>query len=131
MTIDERADGTVLVSYDSLGLTRVMLGATVLLLAVAGYDILVGARGTERLVGLLGAAATCLLVGIVFLERARFQFAPAAVSSHGVAAGRCGNVLGQSRSTQFSPYSLNGRLATTARRAGESCCRQSPAEIFP
>jgi len=75
MTIDERADGTVVVSYDSLGLTRVMLAAAVLLLAVAGYDVVAGARGTERLVGLLGAAATCLLVGIVFLERARFQFA--------------------------------------------------------
>ena len=77
MTIDERADGTLVVSYDSLGLTRVMLAAAVLLLAVAGYDILAGARGTERLVGLLGSATTCLLVGIVFLERARFQFAPA------------------------------------------------------
>jgi hypothetical protein len=77
MTIDERADGTVVVSYDSLGLTRVMLAATVLFLAVAGYDILIGARGTEHLVGLLGGAATCLLVGIVFLERAWFQFAPA------------------------------------------------------
>ena len=77
MTIDERADGTAVVSYDSLRLTRFMLTATVLLLAVAGYDSFVGARGTERLVGLLGAAATCLLVGIVFLERSWFQFAPA------------------------------------------------------
>src|SRR5215510_8909725 len=76
MTIDERADGTLVVTYDSLGLTRFMLAATMLLLAVAGYDVFVGARGTERLVGLLGAAATCLLVGIVFLERAWFQFAP-------------------------------------------------------
>ena len=60
MTIDERADGTVVVSYDSLGLTRVMLAAAVWLLAVAGHnDILAGGRGTERLVGLLGAAATC------------------------------------------------------------------------
>src|SRR5262245_26609334 len=75
MTLDERGDGTIVVTYDSLVLTRVMLAATVLLLAVAGYDVSIGTRGTERLAGLLGSAATCLLVAIVFLERVRFEFA--------------------------------------------------------
>jgi|RhiMethySRZTD1v2_1073278.scaffolds.fasta_scaffold00346_23 hypothetical protein len=76
MTLDERADGTLVVSYDSVGLTRLMLAATVLFLAVAGYDIFLGARDTERLIGLLASAGTCLLVALVFLERAWFEFAP-------------------------------------------------------
>ena len=54
----------------------VMLCAAGVFLAVAGYDVFIGARGTERLVALFGAVATCVLVAIVFLERAWFQFAP-------------------------------------------------------
>jgi hypothetical protein len=53
-----------------------MLCAAGAFLAVAGYDVFIGARGTERLVALFGAAATCVLVAIAFLERAWFQFAP-------------------------------------------------------
>jgi hypothetical protein len=54
----------------------VTLCAAGVLLAVAGYDVFISARGTERLLGLFGAAATCVVVAIVFLERAWFQFAP-------------------------------------------------------
>jgi len=76
MNVDQRDDGTLVVTYDSVGLTRLMLAASGVLLTVAGYDVFIGARGTERLVGLFGAAATCVLVAIVFLERAWFRFAP-------------------------------------------------------
>src|SRR5262245_910744 len=76
MTLDERTDGTLVVTYDSIGLTRFMLVATALFLAVAGYDVFIGARGTERLIGLLGSAGTCLLVALVFHERVWFEFAP-------------------------------------------------------
>jgi len=76
MTIDEGHDGTILVTYDSTRLTGLMLAAGIACLAVAAYDVFVGERGTDRLVGLCGAAATCLLVGLVFLERASFQFTP-------------------------------------------------------
>jgi hypothetical protein len=76
MTLDERGDGTLIVTYDSQGLTRFMLAATVLFLAVAGYDVFIGARGTDRLIGLLASATTCLLVALVFFERAWFEFAP-------------------------------------------------------
>ena len=65
-----------MVTYDSTGLTMVMVAAAGVLLAVAGYDVFIGARGAERLVGLFASAATCFLVAIVFLERAWFQFAP-------------------------------------------------------
>ena len=77
MTIEERHDGTILVTYDSTRLTWLMLAVGGLCLATAGYDVFTGPRGTERLASLLGAAGTCLLVAIVFLERAWFQFAPA------------------------------------------------------
>jgi hypothetical protein len=76
MTIEERDDGSLLVTYDSAGLTWLMLAGTAVSLAVAGYDVVIGARGTERLVGLFGAAVTCLLIAFVFHERSRFQFSP-------------------------------------------------------
>ena len=76
MTIEERHDGTILVTYDNTRLTWLMLAAGGVCLATVGYDMLIGPRGTDRLAGLLGAAGTCLLVAIVFLERAWFQFAP-------------------------------------------------------
>jgi hypothetical protein len=76
MKIEEGADG-IIVSYDSVGLTKFMLVATALFLAVAGYDAFIGTRGTDRLVGLLGAAATCFLVAIFVLEIAWFDFARA------------------------------------------------------
>ena len=54
-----------------------MLAVGGLCLATAGYDVFIGTRGTDRLAGLLGAAGTCLLVAIIVLERAWFQFVPA------------------------------------------------------
>ena len=77
MTIEERHDGTILVTYDSTRLTWLMLAVGGLCVATAGYDVFTGPRGTDRLASLLGAAGTCLLVAIVFLERAWYQFAPA------------------------------------------------------
>ena len=77
MTIDERPDGTIVVTYDSRGLSVFMLAVAGLFVLVAVYDASVGTRGTARLVGLLGSATTGLLVAIVFLERAWFEFSPA------------------------------------------------------
>lgn len=77
MTIDERGDGTILVTYDSTKLTWLMVAAAAVCLAVGGYDVFIGVRGTDRMLGLFGAAGTCLLVAIVFLERSWFQFSPA------------------------------------------------------
>ena len=76
MTIDERDDGTTIVTYDSTRLTWLMLAGAAVCLIVAGYDVSIGARGTDRVLGLFGAAGTCLLVAVVFLERAWFEFAP-------------------------------------------------------
>lgn len=76
MTIDERPDGTVIVTYDSRGLSVFMLALAGLFVLVAAYDASFGDRGTSRLVGLLGSATTGLLVAMVFLERAWFEFSP-------------------------------------------------------
>ena len=70
----EEAGGATTVTYDSVGLTKLMLGLTVLLLCVAGYDVFIGARGSDRLIGLLASAATCAAIAIVLLETAWFQF---------------------------------------------------------
>ena len=75
MRVEEPIDGTLVVTYDSSPLTKFMLGFMVLILGTAAYDVFLGTRGTDRLIGLLGAAATCLLVSVVFLETAWFEFA--------------------------------------------------------
>ena len=77
MKVEEPVDGTLIVTYDSSGLTKLMLTVMALILGVAAYDLLVGTRGTDRLVGLLASAGTCLSIGIVFLETTWFEFAGA------------------------------------------------------
>jgi len=74
MKFEQAADGTLVVTYDGRGLTKLMLAATVLFVGVAGYDVFVGVRGTDRLIRLLASAATCFVISIVFLETARFEF---------------------------------------------------------
>jgi hypothetical protein len=74
MKAEEVADGTLVVSHDGSPLAKFMLGFMLLFLGTAGYDALFGTRGAERLIGLLGASATCLVVAIAFHETARFEF---------------------------------------------------------
>ena len=74
MKLEDQIDGSLVVTYDSRSLTRLMLVLMTLFLGVAGYDVLIGTRGMNRLPGLLGAAGTCLGIGILFLESAWFHF---------------------------------------------------------
>jgi hypothetical protein len=74
VTVEESGDGGLVVTYDASALTNVMLVAATLFLGVAGYDYFLGARGTERLVGLLASAMTLLLVALLFFESSSFQF---------------------------------------------------------
>lgn len=74
MKVDELADGSLVVSYDGSPLAKFMLGFMAVFLGTAAYDVFIGTRGTDRLVGLLGASATCLLIAVVFLETAHFEF---------------------------------------------------------
>jgi hypothetical protein len=75
MKAEETAGGTLVVSYTSAVFARLFLVLLTVFLATAIYDMTLGPRGTDRMVGLLGAAATCLLSGVVLLETTRFEFA--------------------------------------------------------
>lgn len=74
MKVDELADGSLVVSYDGSPLAKFMLAFMAVFLGTAAYDVFIGTRGTDRLVGLLGASATCLVIAVVFLETASFEF---------------------------------------------------------
>lgn len=74
MKVDELADGSLVVSYDGSPLAKFMLGFMAVFLGTAAYDVFIGTRGTDRLIGLLGASATCLVIAVVFLETASFEF---------------------------------------------------------
>jgi len=77
MDVRHQPDGSLLLTYDSTRWTKWSIGATLLMLATAVYDHFIGARGDDRVIGLLGAAATLAVIGIVLLEQARFRFDPA------------------------------------------------------
>src|SRR5918993_5379434 len=77
MDVRHQPDGSLLLTYDSTRWTKLAIGGTLLLMGTAVYDYFMGARGDDRLVGLLGAATTLALIGIVMLEQSRFRFDPA------------------------------------------------------
>jgi hypothetical protein len=76
MNLREQPDGSLVLTYDSSLWTKWLIGATVLMLGTAVYDYFIGARGDDRLIGLLGGAATTGLIALVFLEQCRFRVDP-------------------------------------------------------
>lgn len=76
MDLREEVDGALLLTYDSSRWTMWLIGATVLMLVTAVYDYFIGARGDERLIGLLGGATTTGLIALVMLEQCRFRLDP-------------------------------------------------------
>lgn len=76
MDVRHQPDGSLLLTYDTTRWTKWLIGATLLMLGTAVYDYFIGARGNDRLIGLLGAATSLALIGIVMLEQARFRFDP-------------------------------------------------------
>jgi hypothetical protein len=76
MDVRHLPDGSLLLTYDSTRWTRWAIAATLLLLGTAAYDYFIGPRGEDRVLGLLGAATTLGLIGIVMLEQSRFRFDP-------------------------------------------------------
>jgi hypothetical protein len=76
MDVREEPDGSLLLTYDSSLWTKWLIGATLLMLGTAVYDYFMGARGDERIIGLLGGATTLGLIALVFLEQARFRVDP-------------------------------------------------------
>lgn len=71
MQAREEPDGSLLLTYDSIRLSRFFFILAALPLGTAAYDYLLGARGSDRMAALLAAAATLMLAGLFFLEQAR------------------------------------------------------------
>jgi hypothetical protein len=76
MDAHQNADGTLLLTYDSSLWTKWLIGATLVLLGTAAYDYFIGARGDDRMIGLLGGAATTALSALVMLEQCAFRVDP-------------------------------------------------------
>jgi len=76
MDTREDADGSLVLTYDSSLWTKWLIGATLVLIGTAAYDYFIGARGDERLIGLLAGAATTALSALVMLEQSTFRVDP-------------------------------------------------------
>ena len=76
MDTREDADGSLVLTYDSSLWTKWLIGATLVLLGTAAYDYFIGARGDQRLIGLLAGAATTALSALVVLEQSTFRVDP-------------------------------------------------------
>jgi hypothetical protein len=74
MDVRHQPNGSLLLTYDSTRWTKLAIGGALLMLGTAVYDYFIGARGDDRLIGLLGASATLAFIGIVMLEQSRFRF---------------------------------------------------------
>ena len=57
-------DGSLLLTYDSAGLSVALFGFAAILIATAAYDYFIGPRGTDRLIGIVGGVATCGISGL-------------------------------------------------------------------
>jgi hypothetical protein len=78
MQASEEPDGALLLTYDSSLWTKWLIGAALVLLGTAVYDYFIGARGEDRLIGLLAGAATLAVTAVVMLEQCRFRIDPIA-----------------------------------------------------
>ena len=76
MDTREDTDGSLVLTYDSSLWTKWLIGATLVLIGTAAYDYFIGARGDQRLIGLLAGAATTALSALVMLEQSTFRVDP-------------------------------------------------------
>jgi hypothetical protein len=76
MLTQQEADGSLIVSLDDVRWTYWLFGMAAIFIATAVYDLTIGSRGDDRLIGLAGASATTIIAGIVMRERSRFVFDP-------------------------------------------------------
>ena len=76
MDTREDADGSLLLTYDSSLWTKWLIGATLVLLGTSAYDYFIGARGDERIIGLLAGSATTAIAALVMLEQSTFRVDP-------------------------------------------------------
>jgi hypothetical protein len=73
METQELPDGGLLLTYDSRLWSKWLFGGALIMIATAIYDMTIGTRGDDRLIGLIGGIATCALAGLVVYETTRFH----------------------------------------------------------
>lgn len=66
-------DGSLLLTYDGRLWTKWLLGVAALFAVTAAYDLTIGSRGDDRLIGLVAAAATLAGAALVLFETTRFR----------------------------------------------------------
>ena len=76
MEMTKSADGSLLLTYDGRLWSRWLLGGALLMSATAVYDMTIGTRGDDRLIGLIGGIATCAGAAAVMFETARWRVDP-------------------------------------------------------
>lgn len=76
MRTEQGSDGALIVSLDDVLWTNWLFGIAGIFIATAIYDLTIGARGDDRLIGLAGGIVTTVVAGLVMRERSRFVFDP-------------------------------------------------------
>jgi hypothetical protein len=69
-------DGSLLLTYDGRLWTKWLLAAALVFAATAVYDLTIGRRGDDRLIGLAGATVTLAGAALVMFETTRFRVNP-------------------------------------------------------
>ena len=112
-------DGSLLLTYDSAGLSVALFGFAAILIATAAYDYFIGPRGTDRLIGIIGGVATCGISGLMVLERVESVSIREPERSTGPGDGAFGGVRACCRSTTSRRSRRSGPLGddgTPSRR---------------
>lgn len=76
MEMTKSADGSLLLTHDGRLWSKWLLGGALLMVATAVYDLTIGSRGDDRLIGLIGGIATCAGAAAVMFETARWRVDP-------------------------------------------------------
>ena len=77
MEVEPGRDGSLVLSYDSTRLSRVMFVLSAAMFAGVAYHLLSDNGDSERLFGFVGGTVTCALVAIFCVEQARMIVDPA------------------------------------------------------
>lgn len=76
MEATKNPDGSLLLTYDGRLWSKWLLGPAVLMAATAVYDMTIGTRGDDRLIGLIGGVVTFVGAAAVMWETARWRVDP-------------------------------------------------------
>ena len=129
---ERETDGALLLTYDSTRWTKWLAGGAVVMLITAVYDYLIGARGDERVIGLLAGAATLGGIALIMLEQTRFRVDPVTrLVEWDQRWGFRRRGRASRRSTRSSTSASRCRLATRVFQAAGWCSIWPMASLLP